>query len=264
MSIDGLVRAMNARSHPGTSSIEQPDALVLAPSDIQLRPRHLVTARRALVQLVVDADEHEVVVVNCGRHKRHVQAADSFEELRREGGPALGPDAHDLVVSAAAPAIDQVREGLVLFQICGELLHVDVADSHAAGHVVVVGLAERSAGPRRKIAVPGAVHETARPHQLLPLVALREHARDGGALARRPRGECVQQRRDTGFCEQLVGHELVELGVDRRAHRIIVEPLLRLCVAAGAPDGVQPIDDLLGDALAPPAAAPRRGTPSRG
>jgi len=52
-----------------------------------------------------------------------------------------------------------------------------------------------------------------------------------------------------GLLQHGEGHQLVDLGVDGGADRVVVGARDHLCVTGGAAGGCQPVDNFLGDAL---------------
>ena len=185
----------------------------------------------------VELDEHEVVVV----HRGHEQTRLAF------GPRAVEP--HDLARDAIVQAQGEIARAAVVLDVLHDLVEIDTRDADAVGHVVVVGLAVLGPGVCRQMAVGGGIDEGLGRKQLASRAAFHDRAADARAVHRRPHDHRVKGQEDPRFAEHLHAHELVDLGIDRGVHGIVVVPCGHLRVTR-APAGLgQAIHDLAGDAL---------------
>ena len=213
------------------------DPLSLLLSQLQLGLGRGVAVGGADRHPDVELDEHEVVVVHRGHEQPRLALARGTVEP------------HDLARHAIVQAQGEIAGAAVVLDILHDLVEIDPGDTDAVGHIVVVGLAVPGPGVRRQVAIGGGVDEGIGREQLAPRAAFHDRTAHTRAVHRRADDHRVEGQEDPRLAEHLHAHELVDLGIDRGVHGIVVVSRDHLRVAR-APAGLrQAIHDLAGDAL---------------
>ena len=154
-----------------------------------------------------------------GNHARRHRLLERFAQERREQVVLLAGRL-DVPFAVARPVPVGLRVGLDLFHEA-PLVHAGHREHHGSRHHFFPGrLADRRAGARRDIAIPGRVDHASREDRFAAGLALGDDAADDPVADDRRDEHPVQHRPHARFAYERVGDEFEHLGVERVADRL--------------------------------------------
>lgn len=231
----------------GDEVAQEPDGLDLATAEFDFGVGDGIAVGRADGHLIVEFEEHQIVVVDAGGDQRQADRVGAADEFGRET-PGIGVEADDASVAAAAAAFGELGDGPVGEEEVVVALHAGAGDADAVGDGVIVRLGELRAGVGGEVAVARGVHESAGVEGLASGSAFGDDGLEGAAATDGADETGVQGKDDAGLAQHPEGDEFVEFDVNGGADGIVVEALEHFGVPGRAADRVEAVNDFLWDA----------------